>query len=572
MPKSQLHPVRASAIILILFSLGFSIYSFANAWVEPSTTPPGGNVAAPLHTGTTSQTKQGSLSVSGAGGYGIYAQGASYGVYGVNTSTGAYGLLGHGGYGGQFGGQAGHWAGVFSGPVYIGTGGPGADLSISYGGDSEKVSIGSWSVGGIHFYSRCCGFTDPSNGGVIIYPRSGVLSARNYLEVNSWDSQLRQGNGYSRRSIGGAYGWDSNMLYLNGWGDWSSGVSVGGPGGASRLCLNGDCRSGWPATNLGDWYFSGDNFVSNGWGHIYTSSSNLHLDSYSGEMYLNYFYNNWVNVGNRDTGYLFIGNTQLYDDNNWFQIYSGANNRIYTSSYLRVDNNFEVQGNIYCASCGGWISDAFIRWNTWQYGNYYQTNGDIYMGWAGTWLSSALSNKLQLNTWQGNHYSGSDGAEYATIFYDTNNSGYYVDPNGNSRLNYGVFNNVYSVGWMQAPIFYDANDNGYYVDPNGGSRVYQVVPSRINTPSESDHGDNSISAQKFCLGGDCRSSWPSGGTGNCVCFAQHNQYGYGGRNPTCYTYDYMNCGSGWTQIGYKGTNYTYCGGYSGYFPCSPTYP
>ena len=142
-----------------------------------------------------------------------------------------------------------------------------------------------------------------------------------------------------------------------------------------------------------------------------------------------------------------------------------------------------------------------------------------------------------------------------------------LDVNGSIRAG-----NVYSVGWMQAPIFYDANDNGYYVDPNGGSRVYQVVPSRINTPSESDHGDNSISAQKFCLGGDCRSSWPSGGTGNCVCFAQHNQYGYGGRNPTCYTYDYMNCGSGWTQIGYKGTNYTYCGGYSGYFPCSPTYP
>jgi hypothetical protein len=26
------------------------------------------------------------------------------------------------------------------------------------------------------------------------------------------------------------------------------------------------------------------------------------------------------------------------------------------------------------------------------------------------------------NSWQNNHYSGADGAEHATIFYDSNNS------------------------------------------------------------------------------------------------------------------------------------------------------
>ena len=65
------------------------------------------------------------------------------------------------------------------------------------------------------------------------------------------------------------------------------------------------------------------------------------------------------------------------------------------------------------------------------------------MGWAGNWLSTVLGSKLTLNTWQGNHYSGSDGAEYATIFYDAQNAGYYVDPNGTSNLNSVYANDVY---------------------------------------------------------------------------------------------------------------------------------
>lgn len=51
-----------------------------------------------------------------------------------------------------------------------------------------------------------------------------------------------------------------------------------------------------------------------------------------------------------------------------------------------------------------------------------------------------------LDTWYGNHYSGSGGAEYATIFYDTNNAGYYADPNGTSRMNYTVNDNTYVYG------------------------------------------------------------------------------------------------------------------------------
>ncbi len=60
---------------------------------------------------------------------------------------------------------------------------------------------------------------------------------------------------------------------------------------------------------------------------------------------------------------------------------------------------------------------------------------------------------------------------YAPFIYDSNNTGYYLDPNSTSRINYGIFDNIYSYGWIQsgtsmyAPIFYDLNDTSYYADP-----------------------------------------------------------------------------------------------------------
>jgi len=72
---------------------------------------------------------------------------------------------------------------------------------------------------------------------------SSKLDVVGNIEIDSWDSQLWQGNyagaGYMRRSIGGAHGFDSNTLYINGWNDWSSGVSIGGPGGTSKLVVTG---------------------------------------------------------------------------------------------------------------------------------------------------------------------------------------------------------------------------------------------------------------------------------------------------------------------------------------------
>jgi hypothetical protein len=56
----------------------------------------------------------------------------------------------------------------------------------------------------------------------------------------------------------------------------------------------------------------------------------------------------------------------------------------------------------------------------------YFSNGGAYAG-TGTYGGSA-TRLLQQDIWIGNKYFGSDGAIHGTIFYDANNSGYYVDP------------------------------------------------------------------------------------------------------------------------------------------------
>lgn len=69
----------------------------------------------------------------------------------------------------------------------------------------------------------------------------------------------------------------------------------------------------------------------------------------------------------------------------------------------------------------------------------------------------------------------------APIFYDSNNTGYYLDPASTSNMNAisaggYIFSGNYieSAGAVYGTIFYDNNDRSYYCDPNSTSRLYQV--------------------------------------------------------------------------------------------------
>lgn len=179
------------------------------------------------------------------------------------------------------------------------------------------------------------------------------------------------------------------------------------------------------------------------------------------------------------------------------------------------------------ASDGALYSQAYS--SSWQ----HQIAGDYRSGQiavrgknSGTW--QAWRRVLQEDTWLSNKYFGSDGAIYGTIFYDTNNGAYYVDPSSTTSLrtvgswrsdsstwdgefsgkiqyhsnnwyfqaagefiwrNSGGSNVIYgdqsgnhwATASSRSPIFYDNNDTGYYVDPNSLSRTVAIaVENRIH--------------------------------------------------------------------------------------------
>jgi len=76
--RNQLFTALKVSALALALSFGMS---YALAWTAPSTTPPGGNVAAPINTSGTAQTKTGAFTISAttttstliAGGLGVIA-------------------------------------------------------------------------------------------------------------------------------------------------------------------------------------------------------------------------------------------------------------------------------------------------------------------------------------------------------------------------------------------------------------------------------------------------------------------------------------------------------------------
>jgi hypothetical protein len=296
--KKIIHWLRVAAIGMVL-GLAFQ---FARAWVEPGVSPPGGNVAAPLHIGTTPQTKQGSLSVLG----GTYAEGVSFGVYGKNTTNGSYGLLGYntgGGavYGGQFYSPT-SWAGVFYGPVYS---------------DSYFYSLS---------YIQAPAYYDKADSNY------GFINRNVYADTIN--------TGYSGDPLELNYYRSGDIRFIGGDLTMANG----------RYIYPGRTDGG---DNQKNWYLAS----SGSWG-LYTNTS---MDI-AGGLYLsnqgnNYLYNDGTYI--KASTFLRAG-SGIYSDN-WIQsagsVYVGSHLLEANGSYVypgRNDGGGSWQGNWYLASNGNW--------------------------------------------------------------------------------------------------------------------------------------------------------------------------------------------------------------------------
>lgn len=107
---------------------------------------------------------------------------------------------------------------------------------------------------------------------------------------------------------------------------------------------------------------------------------------------------------------------------------------------------------------------------------YYDNNNTgYYMDPNGTSAVNAISAAGYIYS---SSYLESAGAIYGTIFYDNNNRSYYCDPHSTS-----FFAGLQANSNIQSPIFYDYNNTGYYLDPASSSNLLNVYVSNLTASS-----------------------------------------------------------------------------------------
>lgn len=150
-------------------------------------------------------------------------------------------------------------------------------------------------------------------------------------------------------------------------------------------------------------------------------------------------------------------------------ITQAGNQVLHASNYTnyRHDRIAEASGNYVLLSSGNELE--FYNSSGSLIPLYLQYSGasDSLRGPGGNVIlhgGNVSSYALVQNTWQNSKYFGTDGAIYGTIFYDSNNSGYYSDPNGTSRL-----------GTVNADTL--RSYNNIYLDNNYGSSIIGVYSS-----------------------------------------------------------------------------------------------
>jgi hypothetical protein len=173
----------------------------------------------------------------------------------------------------------------------------------------------------------------------------------------------------------------------------------------------------------------------------------------------------WANGSFRAPLFYDSDNTEYYVDPNggsyvrgMFQVAGGHGN-----STFRLTARGNEMGTGTPSYLQMWVSEPGVTWNSGGFGFNVQNDGGSPSGFG------------RINTGQGQAYMRFDpsGDWY---FYNTNTSGTRVT-NMELYTNNTVYFNNYATGGnsLRAPIFYDSNNTSYYVDPNGTARLSYVV-------------------------------------------------------------------------------------------------
>jgi len=101
----------------------------------------------------------------------------------------------------------------------------------------------------------------------------------------------------------------------------------------------------------------------------------------------------------------------------------------------------------------------------------------------------------------------------AKVYYDKDNSAYYVDPSGISNTN------RIDSAQARSSIYYDKDNLGYYVNPASTTNLNRIDSAQTrssiyydkdNTGYYVDPASTTI-LNSLCLNGNCRNTWPPSG-------------------------------------------------------------
>jgi len=253
----------------------------------------------------------------------------------------------------------------------------------------------------------------PLNTGSDAQTKSGNLTIGGNLESSQWrptgtdDGRIIRTGGQIRYDADDNWYWYSTwdsenemtLNYQNGL--WlKSNLDADDVKARDQLCLGGDCRTSWPASiDLQGWSFQNDKLLDDGENVIQTSDEWLRLNQ----------------SGNFANGIYTPG--KLRADGG---LYVSDDERIYRcgEDYVCTDDNFMVTG-------GGWLRVDGSE------GLYFQSYGGGWRMTDSTYIRSYGGKRVYL-----------DNYLYAPRMYDQNNTGYYLDPNSNSRL-YRIYANYF---------------------------------------------------------------------------------------------------------------------------------
>lgn len=80
----------------------------------------------------------------------------------------------------------------------------------------------------------------------------------------------------------------------------------------------------------------------------------------------------------------------------------------------------------------------------------------------------------------------------APIYYDSNNTSYYMNPSSSSYTN-----RVYAASDMRAPRYYDRDNTGYYMDPASDSHTNRMYSHIVYDKGNSSYYSNPASTSMF---------------------------------------------------------------------------